>query len=140
MTSMNALCPRNDIEPQAEYCLLYQEPPSICKLPFSSIALRILYYTVIAKASLMTAATVYMFSHFKTEPIFNVGDAIASYLEHPENSPNSILCNQTWAKSWPTAISFLGDVLQNIVRTPDSYFGFGTHDENKETNQKTHDS
>ncbi|TGO40725.1 hypothetical protein BHYA_0032g00040 [Botrytis hyacinthi] len=102
--------PRNDIEPQAEYCLLYREPPSMCKLQFSSIALQILYYAVIAKASLMTTATVYLFFHFKTDPIFNVGDAMASYLEHPENSPNSISCNQTWAKSWPTAISFLGDV------------------------------
>ncbi|TGO62775.1 hypothetical protein BCON_0017g00160 [Botryotinia convoluta] len=84
--------PRNDIEPQAEYCLLNQEPPSI------------------SKASLMTAATVFLFFHFKTEPIFNVGDAMASYLEHPEISTNSVLCNQTWAQSWPTAIPFLGDV------------------------------
>ncbi|KAF7948439.1 uncharacterized protein EAE97_003850 [Botrytis byssoidea] len=58
--------PRNDIEPQAEYCLLYREPPSVCKLQFSPIALQILYYAVIAKASLMTAAMVYLFFHFKT--------------------------------------------------------------------------
>ncbi|TGO63021.1 hypothetical protein BOTNAR_0106g00170 [Botryotinia narcissicola] len=111
--------PQNDIEPQAEYCLLYREPPSMCKLQFSSIALQILYYAVIAKASLMTTATVYLFFHFKTDPIFNVGDAMASYLEHPENSPNSILCNQTRAKSWPTAIFFLGD-----VRKPTSSKGY----------------
>ncbi|KAF7881028.1 uncharacterized protein EAF02_006919 [Botrytis sinoallii] len=58
----------------------------------------------------MTAATVYLFFHFKTEPIFNVGDAMAFYLEHPENSTNFALCNQAWAQSWPTKISFLGDV------------------------------
>ncbi|TEY39012.1 hypothetical protein BOTCAL_0472g00060 [Botryotinia calthae] len=100
----------NDIEPQADYCLLYQENPSICKLQFSSIALRILYYAVIAKESIMTAAMVYLFFHSKTEPIFNVGDAMASYLEHLETSTNPALHNQKWAQSWPTAISFLGDV------------------------------
>ncbi|KAF7937315.1 uncharacterized protein EAE98_001629 [Botrytis deweyae] len=36
--------------------------------------------------------------------------------------------------------NFVERILQKIVRTPDSYFGLGAHDENTETNQKTNDS
>ncbi|KAF7930159.1 hypothetical protein BELL_0086g00150 [Botrytis elliptica] len=57
-----------------------------------------------------TTQQVSMFLSPPTEPRFNVGDAMASCLEHPENSINFVLCNQAWAQSWPIRIYFLGDV------------------------------
>lgn len=47
---------------------------------------------------------------FKTSPIFTVGDAMASYLEHPDFSTRSMLYNQSWTPPCPTAIRFLGDI------------------------------